>query len=107
MLCSSLRQRIALRLQFPHYANANGRVLERLLEPVAELLNEEAARKLLRLKADAKAQVRVGTLARKCNERKLSPEERAEYEAYVVAGDVIAILRAKAQLMLARRGRPA
>ena len=34
-------------------------------------------------------------------------EERAEYEGYVVAGGLIAVLQAKARLLLARRGRPA
>jgi hypothetical protein len=85
----------------------NGRVIERLLEPVSTSLNEEAARKLIGLKADAKAQARVAELARKCNEGELTAEERAEYETYVLAGDVIAILQAKARLRLSRRGQPA
>ena len=42
---------------------ADGRVLERLLEPVSSSLNEEAARKLIGLKADRKAQARVAELA--------------------------------------------
>ncbi len=86
---------------------ANGQVLQRLLEPVSEALNEEAARKLIRLKANRKAQARVDDLARKCNEGELSPEERAEYETYVMAGEFIAILQAQARLLLARRGQPA
>jgi hypothetical protein len=52
---------------------ANGRVLERLLEPVSASLNEEAARKLIGLKADRKAQARVAALARKCNDGDLTP----------------------------------
>jgi len=86
---------------------ANGRILERLLDPVTASLNEEAARKLIGLKADSKAQARVHELARKCNEDELTPAERAEYETYVLAGDFIAILQAKARLLLSRRGRPA
>ena len=85
----------------------NGRVLERLLEPVSSSLNEEAARKLIGLRADPKAQARVDELARKCNEGKLTPEERAEYATYVLAGDFIAILQAKARLLLSRRGQRA
>jgi len=84
---------------------ANDRVLERLLDPVSSSLNEEAARKLIGLKADAKVRVRVNELARKCNEGALTPEERAEYETYVLAGDFVAILQAKARLLLSRRGR--
>ena len=86
---------------------ANGHVLERILEPVSSSLNDEAARKLIGLKADAKAQARVAELARKCNEGRLTAEERDEYETYVMAGEFIAILQAKARLLLARRGQSA
>jgi hypothetical protein len=78
-------------------------VLERLLEPVSKSLNVEAARKLVRIKADAKTQARVDELARKCNEGKLTPEERAAYERYVMAGNLIAILQAQARLLLAKK----
>jgi hypothetical protein len=78
-------------------------VLERLLAPVSRSLNVEAARKLVRLKADAKTQARVDELARKCNEGELTPQERAEYERYVTAGNLIAILQAKARLLLAKK----
>jgi hypothetical protein len=86
---------------------SNGHILQRLLEPVSASLNEEAARKLIGLKADRTVQARVAKLARKCNEGNLSPEERAEYEAYVMAGDFVAILQANARLLLARRRQPA
>ena len=77
-------------------------VLERLLEPVSRSLNVEAARKLIRIKADAETQTRVDELARKCNEGELTPRERAEYERYVTVGNLIAILQAKARLLLRR-----
>lgn len=78
-------------------------VLERLLAPVTRSLNVEAARKLVRLKADARTRARVDELARKCNEGELTPQERAEYERYVAAGNLIAILQAKARLLLAKK----
>ena len=78
-------------------------VLERLLAPVSQSLNVEAARKLIRLKADAKTQARVDELARKCNEGELTAHERTEYEWYVTAGNLIAILQAKACLLLAKK----
>lgn len=84
---------------------ANGRILGRLLGPVSSSLNEEAARKLIGLKADRKAQARVAELANKCNEGELSPAERREYEMYVMAGDFVAILQAKARILLARRSK--
>lgn len=83
---------------------SNGRVLDRLLEPVSSSLNEEAARKLIGLKADRQARARVAKLARKCNEGGLTADEREEYEMYVLAGEFVAILQAKARLVLARRG---
>ncbi len=86
---------------------ANGRILERLLDPVCSSLNDEAAHKFIGLRADADAAARVDELARKCNEGDLTPEERAEYESYVLAGEVIAVLQAKARLVLSRLGRPA
>ena len=84
----------------------NGRILERSLDPVTSSLNDEAARKLISLKADRKAQTHVAKLARKCNEGELTEEERAEYPTYVMAGELVAILQAKARTLLARRGQP-
>jgi hypothetical protein len=87
--------------------NANGLLLDRILEPVSSCLNEEAAHKILTLKADRKTQARVSKLAEKCSEGKLTPEERHEYEMYLVANHVIAILKARARILLARKGQPA
>ncbi len=82
-------------------------LLHRILESVSSCLNEEAAQKLLRLKADRKTQTVVAKLANKCNEGALTPDERREYEMYVMANHVVAILKAKARLLLAQKGQPA
>jgi hypothetical protein len=87
--------------------NGNGLLLERILEPLTSSLNEEAAQKLLALKADRKTQARVTKLADKCTEDELTPEERREYEMYLMANHFIAILKAKARTLLARKGQPA
>jgi hypothetical protein len=84
----------------------NGRLLDRILEPVSSSLNEEAARKLIHLKADRKTQARVAKLADKCNEGELTPRERREYEMYVMLGHIIALLKAKARIILGRREQP-
>jgi hypothetical protein len=42
-------------------------------------------------------------LAEKCNEGKLTPDEREEYETSIRFGNFIAILQAKARLLLKRR----
>jgi hypothetical protein len=81
--------------------------LDRILEPVSSSLNEEAARKLIGLKADRKTQAHVAKLAEKCNEGEMTPEERREYETYVIAGHCVAMLQAKARILLGRRRKPA
>src|SRR5258708_7916804 len=78
------------------HSKSSGRVLERILEPVSSSLNDEAARKLISLRADAASQSRIAELADKCNEGQLTDDERDEYEAYVMAGEFVAILQAQA-----------
>jgi hypothetical protein len=87
--------------------NRNGLLLDRILEPVSSALNVEAARKILALNADRRARARVSKLADKCNEGELTPGERREYESYLMANHIIAILKAKARILLAREGQPA
>ncbi len=76
-------------------------ILNRLLDPVSRSLNIEAARKLVRLKVDARTQARIDRLAQRCNEGELTPSEKSECERYVSAGTLVAILQAKARLLLA------
>jgi hypothetical protein len=85
----------------------NGLLLDRLLEPVSASLNEEAARKLVKIKADRKTQARVAELAEKCNEGELTPAERHEYEMYVMANHLVSIFKANARILLARKGQSA
>jgi hypothetical protein len=76
-------------------------LLNRLLDPVGRCLSDEGARELVNLRADEETQARVRELAEKCNEGTLSPAERSEYESYVMAVEVVAILQAKARARLA------
>jgi hypothetical protein len=82
--------------------NLDTPVLDRLLDPVGRLLTQEVARKLAGHRLDAKVQAQVDKLARKCNEGRLTDEERREYETYVHAIDFLAILQAKARALLRR-----
>jgi hypothetical protein len=84
-------------------SKTNGRLLDRILEPVSSSLNEEAARRLIGLRADRKTQARVAKLADKSNEGTLTAAERREYEMYVMVGHIIALLQARARILLARR----
>jgi hypothetical protein len=87
--------------------NGSGLLLDRLLGPVSSSLNKEAAQKILSLKADRKVQARVNKLADKCTEGELTPDERREYEMYVMADHLVAVLKAKARILLARKSQPA
>jgi hypothetical protein len=77
-------------------------MLDRLFDPLGEILTPDVARKLVNYRFDAKVQARIDRLARKCNEGQLTEGERREYESYVQAIDFIAILQAKARALLKR-----
>src|SRR5947209_5841483 len=66
--------------------------LDRLLEPLAQSLTPAAARALVNFRADRETQTVIAELADKCNEGRLTPQERLEYEAFLRAIDLIAIL---------------
>lgn len=74
--------------------------LDRVLDPLTDCFTPALADRLMRLDADSATQARIDELADKCTEDELTPEERAEYEVYVRAGELIAVLRAKAQKFL-------
>jgi hypothetical protein len=76
-------------------------ILDRLLDPVTRCLTPEVAQQLVALRADPQFQERLDTLADKCTEGLLSADEREEYETYVQAVHIIAILQAKARKLLA------
>ena len=78
-------------------------VMERLLKPVGETLNEDAARRLIALKADAELQARMDVLAEKCNQGTILPGEQDEYSEYISAGNLLNILKAMARVQLAKQ----
>jgi hypothetical protein len=77
--------------------------LDRLLAPVTDCFTPEVAERLVALRADPEIDARIEELAEKANEGQLSAEERAEYEDYIEAADLIGILQARARAVLARR----
>ena len=76
--------------------------MERLLEPVFQTLPPDVARQIIDLEADEQLQRRVETLAQKAGAGELTAEERAEYEAFVETGDILATLQALARRTLQR-----
>jgi hypothetical protein len=81
----------------------NHATLERLVEPVVRTLTPEVAKALVELRADPELQERMDDLAEKCNQGRLTPDEREEYETSIRFGNFIAILQAKARHLLKRR----
>jgi uncharacterized protein YnzC (UPF0291/DUF896 family) len=78
----------------------NIHTLDRLVEPVVRTLTPEVAKALVRLRADPELQARMDELAEKCNEGRLTSEEREEYETSVRFANYLAIIQAKARRLL-------
>lgn len=76
-----------------------------MLEPVGRCLTPAVASRIASLRADPRLQQRLDQLAEKYAEGTLSTRDEAEYEAFVEALDVIAILQAKARKALKVAGR--
>ena len=75
-------------------------ILDEVLEPVARCFTPDVARQIIELRADPALQTRLDSLTGKANEGELTENDREQYEAYVEAIDIIAILQAKARKML-------
>ena len=79
-------------------------VLDEILDPLTECFTPEVARRIAAISLDPRNQARIDELAAKANEGQLNESERADYEAYIEALDLLAIVKAKARLSLAQRG---
>ena len=73
---------------------------DRVIDPILGCLTHEVAQRIVDLKVDAQLQTRLDYLADRANEGLLSGSEREEYEQYVEAIDLAAIIRLKAKLLL-------
>jgi uncharacterized protein YnzC (UPF0291/DUF896 family) len=78
----------------------NTTVLDRLVDPVVRTFTPEVARALVQLRADPELQAKMDELADKCNEGKLTSEEREEYETSIRFANYLAIIQAKARKIL-------
>ncbi len=72
--------------------------------PIFALLTDDQMRRLAQLQADPLLSDRVDELAAKANEGELTGEERDEYEAYIEANNLMAILQAEARFRLQHTG---
>lgn len=64
------------------------------------LLTPEQTRQLAKLQGDPAIAERLTELAQKANEGELTDLERAEYEAYIEANNLLAVLQAEARFRL-------
>ncbi|MCE9545899.1 MAG: hypothetical protein K8T25_10330 [Planctomycetia bacterium] len=74
--------------------------LDQLIEPFAECLTVEAARKIAAIKASDALQARVDELADKANQGTLTAEEREEYDRYLAGFHFVTIMQARARRLL-------
>jgi hypothetical protein len=74
--------------------------LAKILDPVAQCFTPEVAKRVVELRADPAVQARIEELAEKSNEGIITPEEMAEYDAYIQAMDIVAVLQKKASTLI-------
>jgi len=78
----------------------NASTLDRLLTPAGNSMPGEVAEWLVQLHADTDLQARVDELADKNTAGLITPTELAEYDEYLQAAEVIAVLQVKARRTL-------
>ena len=81
----------------PHQAFHHGTA------PIFALLTPEQTRKLAQLQGDPTTAERLAELADKANEGELSGAEQAEYEAFIEANNLLAVLQAEARYRINHR----
>lgn len=82
-------------------ADDSQQAFHRVTAPIFALLTQDQTQRLAELQGDATLSDRVAVLAVKANEGELSEAERAEYEAYIEANNLLAVLQAEARFRLA------
>lgn len=83
-----------------HATINNRHVLDRLLNPVRDVLTPEVAQAIADLRADATTQGRLDDLAERHHEGQLTPDELTEYQSLVSGINLISVLQAKARSVL-------
>lgn len=72
-------------------------VLDRLIEPLAECLTMDAARRIVALRADDASQQYVDGLADKANQGTLAENEKFEYDQCLAAFHFITVMQVRAR----------
>ena len=72
--------------------------------PIFSILTSDQTRRLAELQGDPGLAERVAELAEQANEGELSPADRGEYEGYIEANNLLAVLQAEARFRLNQNG---
>ena len=78
-------------------------VLNKLLDPIGDLLTPEVAARLAAFQADAATQAKLDELADKAQTGQLSQDDAREYDEYLAAIDLITVLQVKARRVLQKQ----
>lgn len=78
-------------------------ILSRLIDPSQGTLSRAAAEAILEIRFSKEDDLRVTELAERCNAGTLSEDEAREYEGYVSAANLLALMQSKARLSLKQR----
>lgn len=83
------------------------KLLDQLIDPIADCLTVEAAEKLVAARAEPALQQRIDELGEKANQGTLTDAERGEYDRYLAAYHVMTVMQARARRLLlgGHRGR--
>jgi hypothetical protein len=74
--------------------------LDQFLDPTGGWLTRQIAERIVNWQPSEVARARILELGVKAEAGTLTPEEDAEYEAYIEEGDVIALLQAKTRRLI-------
>jgi hypothetical protein len=80
--------------------NYSSPTLQELIDPLGRCLTPEVARRIVQLRAPPQLDARIQEMGRRCNDGRLSPEERADYETIARFVKFISVLQSKARALL-------
>lgn len=83
---------------------ATSQAFHRGTAPIFSILTVDQTKRLAELEGDPLLADRIAELASKSNEGELSPVDREEYEAYIEANNLLAVLQAEARYRLTQSG---
>jgi hypothetical protein len=78
--------------------------LDRMLEPLSDCVNVEAAQRIVELRIGPDIQTRIAELADRSNEGLPTEDERAEYDSYVEGAEILSLIKLKARRHLLAHG---